>query len=159
MALADKNLTRAFQGAPKLVIATVSLMEELARTMDSEIDIIRMRKKDEHAVLLRKKQRLAVDYRANMKALAADPGVLKALSDEGKAVLRNAAKRLADSADANALALRAAVGATRQLIQNIMAMVRSETSVRPAYKNPANAHMELGCYSPTCRPVAVSRTV
>jgi len=159
MSLADKNRARALQNAPKLVVATVALMDELASLLLAEIDLVTKRKKDEHAALLKQKQRLAVDYRANIKAIADDPALLKALPNDAKAAVREASKRLANAADSNARALRAAASATRQLIQNIMAMVRSETNANSAYKNHAKAHLELGCYSPTCRPVAVSRTV
>ncbi len=154
-----KKRTRALVGAPKLAVATILLMEELTRVLVAEIDMVTSRKKAEHAALLKKKQRLAVDYRANMKAIADDPHVFKTMPEEAKDVLREAAKRLAEAADSNARSLRAAVGATRQLIQNIVAMVRSETNTKASYKNHTKAHMELGCYSPKCRPVAVSRTV
>lgn len=157
--LGDRKKERALAGAPRIVAATVALMEDLTRVLMDEIDVVTKRKKEEHALLLKKKQRLAVDYRANMRVIAADPALLKALPDDAKAVLRETAKGMAEAADTNARALRAAVSATRQLIQNIMAMVRSETKTVSAYKNHTKAHLELGCYSPTCRPVAVSRTV
>ena len=155
----DRKTARALEGAPKLVFATVVLMEELARVLIAEIDIVTKQKMKEHPILLKHKQRLAVDYRSNIKAIAAEPNILKAMPQDAKDAVREMAKRLADAADANARMLRAAVGATRQLIQNVMAMVRSETMARKSYKNHATAHMELGNYSPTCRPVAVSRTV
>jgi hypothetical protein len=155
----DKKIARALEGAPKLVIATVALMEELARVLTAEIDLVTKRRMKEHPLLLKHKQRLAIDYRSNMKALAAQPDILKKLSDAAKDAVRTMAKRLASAVDANACMLRAAVSATRQLIQNIMAMVKSEALPRNAYKNHAIAHMELGHYSPKCRPVAVSRTV
>ncbi len=159
MSPADKKTMRALAGAPKLVVATVALMDELARLLLAEVDMVTKRKKEEHAALLKQKQRLAVDYRANMKAIAENPSLLKTLRDDAKTAVRESANRLASAADSNARALRAATSATRQLIQNIMAMVRSETTTSSAYKNHAKAHLELGCYSPTCRPVAVSQTV
>ncbi|MDR3423923.1 MAG: hypothetical protein P4M13_02435 [Alphaproteobacteria bacterium] len=159
MSPTDKIIARALKDAPVLVTSTVALMEELARVLMAEIDIVTKRKMKEHAELLKYKQKLAVDYRSNMKAMAAQPGILKKLADEAKAAIREMAKRLAEAVDANARMLRAAVGATRQLIQNIMAMVRNETMPRQTYKNHTKAHMQLGIYSPTCRPVAISRTV
>ena len=155
----DKKVARALEGAPKLVVATVALMEELARVLVAEIDIVTKRKMGEHPALLKHKQRLAVDYRSNMKVIASQPEILKNLPEAAKNAVKAMAARLAAAADANALMLRAAVGATRQLIQNVMAMVKNEAMPRQSYKNHTKAHMELGHYSPTCRPVAISRTV
>lgn len=155
----DKRIARALEGAPRLVTATVALMEELARVLIAEIEVVTKRKMDQHPELLKHKQRLAVDYRSNMKAIAAQPNILKQLPSEAKDAIREMAGRLAAAVDANARMLRAAVEATRQLVQNVMAMVRSETMPRQSYRNHTKAHMELGRYSPTCRPVAVSRTV
>ena len=155
----DKDIGRVLRGAPVLVTATVALMEELARVLFAEIEIVSKRKIKEHPELLKYKQKLAVDYRANMKAIAAQPDVVRKLSEEAKQIVREMARLLAEAVEANARALRAAINATRHLIQSVMAMVRSETMPRQTYKNHAKAHMQLGNYSPTCPPVAVSRTV
>ena len=155
----DKKIARALEGAPKIITATVALMEELARVLTAEIEIVTSKKTDEHVPLLKHKQRLAVDYRSNMKAIAAHPELLKNLTEEGKKAVRDMSQRLAAAADANARMLRGAVEATRQLIQNVVTTVRSEALQPSAYKNHKKAHMELGNYSPTCRPVAISRTV
>jgi hypothetical protein len=100
-----------------------------------------------------------MDYRSNMKAIAAQPDLIAKLSSEAKEVIKEMAKKLAEVADHNARTLRAAVGATQQLIQNIVAMVRTEVMPRQSYKNSAKAHLQLGNYSPTCQPVAISRSV
>lgn len=155
----DKKIARALEGAPKIVIATVALMEELARILTAEIEIVSKRKTAEHPALLKHKQKLAVDYRANMKALAEQPQIMKSLSAPAKDAVREMATRLAEAVDTNARMLRAAVEATRQLIHNVVSMVRTETMPRQTYRNHAKAHMELGRYSPTCRPVAISRTI
>jgi hypothetical protein len=155
----DKKIARSLEGAPKLVVATVALMDDLTRVLIAEIDVVTGKKVREHAALLKRKQRLAIDYRSNMKSIAAQPDILKKLSDEAKDAVREMSKRLASAADANARMLRAAVDATRQLIQNVMAMIRSEAMPKQAYKNHAKAHLQLGTYSPKCRPIALSRTV
>jgi hypothetical protein len=159
MSPTDRRIARALDGAPKLVIATVALMEELARVLTMEIDVVTKRKTKEHPALLKRKQRLAIDYRSNMKSIGAQPDILQKLPDAAKDAVREMSKHLADAVDANARVLRAAVDATRQLILNVMAMVRSETMPRQSYKNHAKEHLQLGTYSPTCRPVAISRTV
>ncbi len=155
----DKKIASALKGAPTLVVATVALMEELARVLMAEADLVTKRKMPEHAELLKRKQRLAVDYRANMKSIAAQPDVLKKLPDEAKNAVKEIAKRLAMASETNARMLRGAVDATRQLMHNVMAMIRTEALPRNTYKNHAKAHMQLGVYSPKCRPVAVMRTV
>ncbi len=155
----DKNIARALQGAPILVTATAALMEKLAAILIKEIEVVTQRRVSEHAALLKDKQKTAMEYRANMKSLATQAQMLKNLPDAAKQALREMAQRLARAVEENARMLRAAVEATRQLIQNIMAMVRSEVLPKNSYKNSARAHLELGNYSPTCKPVAVSRTV
>ncbi|MFA5040423.1 MAG: hypothetical protein WC464_02160 [Bdellovibrionales bacterium] len=155
----DKETAAALRDAPQLVISTVALMQELTRVLASEADIVTKRKMTEHPALLKNKQRLAVDYRANMKSIAAHPEILKALSDDAKQAIRLTAKRLAATTDANARMLRTAVDATRLLIQNIMAMVRSEVMPQMSYKNHAKRHLMLGSRNPVCRPVAIHRSV
>ena len=159
MSPSNKQLARALASAPKLVTATVALMEELARILTQEIDIVSNRRLTEHPELLKYKQKLAMDYRANMKSIAADPQLLKTLSEEAKEALRTVANKLAEVANRNAQVLNATVGATQQMIQNIMAMVKAEAIPKNSYKNPATAHLQLGTYSPTCQPVAVCRSV
>jgi hypothetical protein len=159
MSPSNKRIARALEGAPKLVIATVALMEELARVLLQEIELVTNRKMKEHTPLLKYKQKLAMDYRSNMKLIAAQPDILKQLPEEAKTVIREMAQMLAEATDKNARILRAAVAATQQLIQNVVAMVRTEIMPQQSYKNTAKAHLQLGKYSPTCQPVAVSRSV
>ena len=155
----DKSIARALMGAPKIITATVALMEELVRVLGRKIEIVTKRRMSEHPELLKHKQRLAMDYRSNMKSIASQPDILKKLPGDAQEALREMSKRLAEAVDQNARMLRAAVDATRQLIQNVMTMVRNEVMPRQSYKNTAKAHLELGRYSPTCQPVAISRTV
>jgi len=159
MSPTDKQLARALQGTPKLISATVALMEELVRVLTREIDIVTHRKITEHPELVKYKQRLAMDYRANMKSIASQPDILTKISHEAQEAVREMARRLAVAIDENARMLRAAVDATRQLIQNVIAAVKIEVMPRQSYKNSNTAHLQLGNYSPTCQPVAVSRTV
>ena len=159
MSPSNKRVARALQDAPRIVSATVALMEELARVLIQEIDVVSQRKLKEHPALLKHKQKLAMDYRSNMKSIAAQPDLLKKLSDDAKQAIREVAQKLAEAADRNARTLRAAVTATQQLIQNIVAMVRVEVMPRQSYKNSAKAHLQLGNYSPTCQPVAINRSV
>jgi len=159
MSPSNKKLARVFETAPKLVAATVALMEELARVLMQEIEVVTKRRISEHAELLRYKQKLAMNYRANMKALSEQGDMLAKLPAEAKTALREVAKTLARAAADNARMLSASIGATQQLIQNIMAMIKNECLPKQTYGNPAKAHLQLGIYSPTCKPVAVNRSV
>jgi len=141
-----------------LAEATLALMNELVQVMIAEVDMIMSRKLGEHRELLQRKQRLTMDYRANIKTISAQPDMLKQLPDSLRAALKTAAQKLADVTERNAKSLRGAVTATQRLIQNIVAIVKQEVLPKSSYHNPADMNAALGGYSPTCKPVAVSRT-
>lgn len=155
----NPRTAEALENAPRIVVATVTLMEELAALLLAEVDIVTKRKLDEHPALLKRKQRLAVDYRANMKSFSDHPEILKDLDEDAKDILRTTSKKLAKATDDNARMLRAAIDATRGLIQNIIAMIKCEAMPEKTYKNHARSHLSLGSYSPKCAPIAVSRSV
>ena len=140
------------------VTAMINLMEELSQIMGQEAELVNGRKQKEHAVLLKRKQRLTIDYRAGMKSIAAQPDLLKSLPDDLRAALKASAQKLGDVTDRNAKMLRTAVMATQRLIQNIVSIVKKEALTKPGYSDPRTAHMALGVYSPVCKPVAVSQT-
>lgn len=145
--------------APSIAVTSmITLMNELSDVMGQEAELVNTRKQQEHAVLLKRKQRLAIDYRSGMKSIAAQPDVLKSLPEEIRLSLRSSAQRLADSADRNGRMLRTAVMATQRLIQSIVSIVKKETLTKTTYANPKTAHLALGTYSPMCKPVAIVRT-
>jgi hypothetical protein len=150
---------RILAEAPKLVTSLLALMEDLAQLMSHETDLVLQRKHAEHAELLKEKQKLALEYRSRMKSLAAEPDLLKKVADPVRAALKDAAQKLADVADRNARILRATIGATQRLVQNVVTMIRAEVDRKDTYKNPKTMHFERGTYSPTCDPVAVRRSV
>ena len=138
--------------------AMLGLMNELAQIMAQEAEFVNKRDQTAHAALLKRKQRLTMDYRAGMKSVAAEPAVLKQLPEDLRLALRTSAQKLAEISERNARMLRTAVMATQRLIQNIVSIVKQEALTTPGYVNPATAHLALGTYSPICKPVAVSRT-
>ncbi|MDP9126818.1 MAG: hypothetical protein M3N08_00970 [Pseudomonadota bacterium] len=140
------------------VTAMIALMDELSQLMSQEAELVNNRRQAEHAELLKRKQRLTMDYRAGMKSIAAEPDRLKELPAELRLRLRSSAQKLTDISDRNARMLRTAVMATQRLIQNIVSIVKQETLTKNSYSNPMTAHLALGTYSPVCKPVAVSRT-
>lgn len=155
--MSQPNKAKPLDGIPG-VTAMIKLMTELAGIMDQEIVLVNGRQQPEHAVLLKRKQRLTLDYRAGMKSLSAQ-GVLKQLPQELHESLKSAAMNLSEASDRNAKTLRTAVLATQRLVQNIVSIVKQEALTKPGYINPTTAHLALGTYSPTCKPVALNRTV
>lgn len=159
MSPSNKKIARALAGAPQLVIATVALMEELAAILIREIDIVTKRRNAEHPDLLKTKQKLAMNYRNNMKALAEQKDMMAALSAEAKEAIREVAQILNRAAADNARMLNASIQATQQLIQNIMAAIKNQYLPKNTYGNSAKAHLQLGVYSPTCESIAIRRSV
>ncbi|MDD3029640.1 MAG: hypothetical protein PHS57_05105 [Alphaproteobacteria bacterium] len=155
----DKNLVRVLDGAPHIVVSTMALMEELVQVLGREETVVTKRLMEEHAALLKRKQWLAANYRANMTSILKNPSLAKGLSDEAKAAVREMSDRLTKAAASNARMLKAASEATCRLVQNVMAMVKRETLPQQVYKNHAKAHLHLGRHSPSCRAVAFSRIV
>lgn len=137
---------------------TIALMEELVQIMALEMDLINARKYDEHKELLKKKQRLTMDYRANIKAIAVNPDMLKDVPENLRKAAKAAGQKLADASERNGKYLRTAVVATQRLLQSIISMVKKEVLPDVTYNNPNTAAFELGNYSPTCKPIAVDRT-
>jgi hypothetical protein len=145
-------------GTPALVVSVIALMNELVEVMLAEPDLVMGRKFEAHLTLLKRKQKLTLDYRSSVKSLISQPDLLKQLPEDARYALKAAAQRLADAAERNARSLRAAVTAVQRLIQNIIAFIKSEVLTSPIYKNPKTAYLALGTYSPTCKPVAVWRS-
>lgn len=145
-------------GTPALIVSIIGLMNDLVDVMVAEPHLFISRKLEEHKQLLKRKQKLAMEYRVSLKSIAAQPDMLKHLPEDTRRVLKATAQKLSDQAEHNARALRAAVTSVQRLIQNIVAFVKSEVLAPPGYKNPNTAYLELGTYSPTCKPIAVRRS-
>ena len=141
-----------------LIKGTLEIMEKLIKVMSAEIELIGARKMKEHSELLKIKQRLTMDYRANMKSIAAQPDILKIMPEDVRGAVKASAQKLADMTDRNAKFLRSSVMATQRLIQNIVSIVKKEALPKNSYGNSKTAHLALGTYSPTCKPVAIVRT-
>ncbi|MDD5587010.1 MAG: hypothetical protein PHY92_08685 [Alphaproteobacteria bacterium] len=142
----------------QLVDATLGVMTELAAVLGDEIKLLKKNDMTAMNELLRRKNKLVIDYQSNMKVIAANPDLIRQASGEMRNRLKAAGNRLAGVTERNAAALKTAVGATQRLIQHVIKAVKDEALPRQSYSDPRLAHMELGTYSPTCRPVAVVRT-
>ncbi len=142
----------------KSVVAAIALMNSLATLMSEENILIQERKFPEQRELTRKKQRMAMDYRASMKSFAAQPESLKNLPEDLRASLKAAGQKLADAADKNARLLRTAMLGTQRLLQSVIAIVKKEKLPAAGYGDFSKNYVKLGTYSPTCKPVTVTRT-
>jgi hypothetical protein len=149
---------RALATLPPLVVSVMSMMNEMIEILATEPELVISRKFEAHQRLVKRKQKLAMEYRTSIRAMAAQPDMLRQLPDEARRRLKATAQKLADQAEQNARSLRAAVTAVQRLIQNIIAFVKKEVLTKPGYKNPKTAYLELGTYSPTCQPVVTRRS-
>jgi flagellar biosynthesis/type III secretory pathway chaperone len=138
--------------------AFVTLMNDLAKAMDEENVLIEKRKFPEQKELVRKKQRMSMDYRANMKSLASQNDVMKRLPDDLRNALKAAAVKLSEAANKNAQLLRTAMLGTQRLLQSVITIVKDEKLPQGGYKDTRKGKGSLGGYSPTCKPVTVTRT-
>jgi hypothetical protein len=140
-----------------LLTRVVALIDEIVALMNEEIPLVEGRKRKEHAELLKRKQRLTLDYRASLKTIVLEPDLLRQVPDELRASARAAAERLAEASGRNARALRSIMTASQRLVQSIVAIVKSEVLPKTGYVNPTAGHM-TGAYSPTCKPVTIYKT-
>ena len=148
------------KGSPAHVLRSViSLIDELVAVMNQEVSLVELRRAKEHAELLKKKQRLTVDYRAALKSIALQPQLLKQVPDDLRNAAKAAAARLAEASEKNSRLLRTAIVASQQLIQTIVGLVKEEVMPKGAYGNPFGQKQVKGAYSPTCQPVTGVRTV
>jgi len=153
-----ENIAYALKGAPVLVTKLYDVMSELVKALMTEIEIVSKRQIKEHPEHLKHKQKLAVDYRAIMKAIADQPEIVKNCRRKPKtlfAIWPNVwRKRLMPM---RALARGNECHAPINSKRDGHGSKRSHAA--PKLQNHAKAHMQLGGYSPTCRPIAISRTV
>jgi hypothetical protein len=140
-----------------LLTRIIALIDEMIAVMEEEIPLVENRKRAQHAELLKRKQRLTLDYRASLKAIVLEPELLKQVPDELRAKARDAGDRLAEVSDRNGRTLRAIMMATQRLVQTIVSMVRSEVLPKSGYANTQPGYKESS-YSPLCKPVTVCKT-
>ena len=141
----------------KVVRAVITLMDDLTQVMTEEAELLAKQKFADQRELLKRKQRLALDYRATMKNIASQPELLKNAPDDMRASVRAGAQRLSDLAEVNARSLRASMLAVQRLLQSVVQIVKTEALPSGSYGNFKTDHLKLGTYSPTCTPVTVVR--
>ena len=171
MSLANRNMTKApvnipikapaktatDPGAIQLVKGIIGLIDEMVQIMDKEVLLLGERKMKDHAELLKRKQRLAIDYRASLKTIALQPNYLDHVPEELRQAARMAGHKLAAASERNAQVLRAAMVAVERLAKSIIMIVKDEVLPKGGYTNLHAGPATLG-YSPKCTPVTGSRT-
>ena len=140
--MATDNLTRI-----------VALVDEIIELMNEEIPLVEGRKRVEHAELLKRKQRMTLDYRASLKNLVLQPEMLKLVPEDLRQKARLSADRLAEASERNARVLRAIMAASQRLVQSIVAIVKDEVLPKTSYSKS-----QVGSYSPLCKPVTIYKS-
>lgn len=143
--------------AVDLLTRIIALIDKLVGVMNDEIPLVEGRKRTEHAELLKTKQRLTLDYRASLKTIVMQPDILKLAPEELRQKARDAADKLAEASERNARVLRAVMSASQRLVQSIVSIVREEMLPKPGYTN-MQPGVNVGSYSPTCKPVTVFKS-
>lgn len=136
--------------AEETLVRIIALIDDIILLMNEEIPIVEGRRRAEHAELLKRKQRMTLDYRASLKNIVLQPDMLRQVSPEMRERARNATNRLAEASERNARTLRAVMAASQRLVQSIVAIVKEEVLPKSGYGNS-----QAGSYSPTCKPVTV----
>ncbi len=142
----------------RLTAAVLSVMETLSRVLDQETDLLQKQDFEGLAEVRVEKAKWMRDYRASITTLTQKPELLKEVSAEERLRLRRSGEVLAVSAMRNAADLKAAINATQALVQTVISAAREQNKTSECYVDPRKTPLLLGSYSPTCTPVAVSRT-
>src|ERR1700733_13726237 len=62
---------------PPLIVSITSLMNELIEVLMAEPDLVMTRKFEAHQRLVKRKQKLAMEYRTSVKAMATQPDMMR----------------------------------------------------------------------------------
>ena len=151
-------LTKKPDAPENILKRLITMIDELAAVMSEEEKLIETRNAAQHAELLKRKQRLTIDYRSSMKVIEAQPDMLKITSSDLRQKARTASRKLAEMTERNARFLRGAIIASEQLAQSVVQAIKDEYLPKNSYVNPHQAMFALGSYSPSCKPITVNRT-
>lgn len=131
----------AATAAPTEELQLLRLMGDLVTLLEREIVVVEERLSEELPDLVSRKQRLLVDYQAELKAATQQPEWLAKLPVPQKSRLRLLGETLQEVSSRNARVLKAAATATQRLLHGIMTSVRDEKCARTGYDhlvNPTN---------------------
>ena len=136
-----------------LLTRIIDLIDDLVAVMEEEITLVEKRDRLAHAELLKRKQRLTLDYRASLKTFILEPDLLRKVPDVLRTKARAAGNRLAEASGRNARVIRAIMTASQRLVQSIVAIVKDEVLPSSGY-----TRVQTGSYSPTCKPVTIYKS-
>lgn len=144
--------------AQAMANALIENMASLISVMEQENDLLAAQDFMGIEAIKSLKSRLAVNHQANLKSLAAEPALLKEMTDIERKKLKEIGQILQVVSQKNAIALQAGMRITEVMLQNIVSLVRKEVLTKPAYADPRQSQLASGLHSPTCPPVAINRT-
>lgn len=136
--------------ALRLIDDMIALMAEEEKILKSE-DMVR------HRALLDTKQRMALEYRQNMKTLKDNPDLLKKAPADLRLLVKTSYEKLLKIAEHNAALLQTSIDGTKNLLSSIVTVVKNE-ALPQSYSHMGQKANQLGSYSPLCPPVTGSRT-
>lgn len=141
----QKPSATATAPSPTEELQLLRLMGDLVTLLEREIVVVEERLNEELPDLVSRKQRLLVDYQAELKAATQQPEWLAKLPVPQKSRLRQLGETLQDVSARNARVLKAAATATQRLLHGIMTSVRDEKCTRAGYDhlvNPASGQTQ-----------------
>ncbi len=136
----------------------LSVMSELEKVLADEIALLAKHDMTGLKEITPRKNKLVIDYQSRLKSLVAHGDMLAKATPAMRDKLKTRGIKLAEVTERNALALRTAAQCSQRLINHIIRQVKEEALPKQGYDDPRKANLNLGAYSPTCQPLAVSRT-
>lgn len=147
---ANQKVTSGAKNADNLIHMT----DRLSQLMEQEVDLLRGRRARDVQALQTDKESLASLYQRIITDLQQNPAALEGLDDHRRERLKYAAARLQGAATGNAIALRSAIEANRQLIEAIAAAIRNQSNANAPYM--ANGRVAHGNGAQTKQNLSVS---
>jgi flagellar biosynthesis/type III secretory pathway chaperone len=139
-----------------LPLKIMGIIAELDSVLETEIGLLEKFQYTKHPELLRRKQELTLHYQNSLKDLSSLPEKKTILTDDVKARLTEAGKRLETTTRRNADAIRAAQYSTEHLLDSVMKEIKKEISRESGYSKGAVLTTEER--APT-RPVALNQRI
>jgi hypothetical protein len=139
-----------------LPLKIMAIIAELDSVLETEIGLLEKFQYTRHPELLRRKQELTLHYQGSLKELSNLPEKKAVLTDEVKAKLTEAGKRLEITTRKNAEAIRAAQYSTEHLLDSVMKEIKKEINRESGYSKGAVLSTEE---RPSSRPVALNQRV
>lgn len=142
--------------AAALPLKIMSIVTELDGVLETEINLLKKFQYVKHPELLRRKQELTLHYQMSLKAIADLPDKKTVLTDEVRARLTEAGRKLEATTLRNAEAIRAAQFSTEYLLDTVMKEIKNELNRESGYSKGATL---TTAEKASTRPVALNQRV